>query len=197
VTPITEAIDVIVGYYSRPVANAGSFRVLPDRLTVVTGPNGSGKTTLLKTLAGLLSAISGHIVPQIHHGPGGAIFVHSTPHLFAGTVGRNVQIASRGKEQRVRDALRELGVEPLRDADVRRLSTGERRRVAIARALAADPQLLLIDEPEGGLDADGVRTWRRIVEQALTTGRPSMVIATHELSVVEGLPLDVVSLRTR
>ena len=54
--------------------------------------------------------------------------------------------------------------------------------------------MLLIDEPDGRLDADGIRSWRRIVEQALSTGSPAIVIATHQLSALEGLPFDVVQL---
>jgi len=192
VTTVVEAIEVAVGYDSRLVADVGTFRMQADRLTVVTGPNGSGKTTLLKTLAGLLSPIRGRIVPQLPPGTGGAVFVHSTPYLFAGTVLHNAKLTSIGDEQRARDALRALGVEQLSTKDVRRLSTGERQRVAIARALAAEPRLLLIDEPEGGLDVAGISSWRRIVEQALSVGDPLIVIATHQLSAVQGLPLSVV-----
>ena len=191
-TTVVEAIEVAVGYDSRLVADVGTFRMQADRLTVVTGPNGSGKTTLLKTLAGLLSPIRGRIVPQLPPGTGGAVFVHSTPYLFAGTVLHNAKLTSIGDEQRARDALRALGVEQLSTKDVRRLSTGERQRVAIARALAAEPRLLLIDEPEGGLDVAGISSWRRIVEQALSVGDPLIVIATHQLSAVQGLPLSVV-----
>ena len=192
-TTTLEAIEMVVGYDSRPVADVGSFRVHADRLTVVTGPNGSGKTTLLKTLAGLLIPIRGRIVPQLPPGKGGAVFVHSTPYLFAGTVGHNVQLTARD-DGRARDALRTLGVEQLLTKDVRRLSTGERQRVAIARALTVEPRLLLIDEPEGGLDLEGISSWRRIVEQALAAGHPSIAIATHQLSAVEGLPVTVVPL---
>ena len=191
-TPLVEAIEMVVGYDSRPVADVGSFRMQADRLTVVTGPNGSGKTTLLKTLAGLLHPIKGRIAPQLSRGTDGAVFVHSTPYLFAGTVLHNAKLTSLGDEQRARDALRALGIEQLSTTNVRRLSTGERQRVAIARALAAEPRLLLIDEPEGGLDVDGIRSWRQIVEHALAAGHPSIVIATHRLSAVEGLPVNVV-----
>ena len=194
VTTIIQAIDVVVGYHSRPVANAGSFQVLADRLTVVTGPNGSGKTTLLKTVAGLLPAISGRVSPPLPHGADGTVFVHSTPYLFAGTVCQNVHLVSGTDDGRIRSALRALNLERLWNNDVRQLSTGERQRVAIARALAVEPRLLVIDEPEGGLDADGVGTWRGIVEQALAAGRPSILIATHQLSALEGLPLTVVPL---
>lgn len=189
-----EAIDVVVGYDGTPVADVGSFMVHADRLTVITGPNGSGKTTLLKTLAGLIPPISGRILPQLLPGAGGVVFVHSTPYLFAGTVRHNVGLSWHGDERRAADALRTLGAEQLWSKDVRRLSTGERQRVAIARALAAEPRLLVIDEPEGGLDAQGSSSWRRIVEQALFAGYPSIVIATHQLSALEGLSMNVVSL---
>ena len=189
-----DVIDLVAGYETKPVADVGSFRMQADRVTVVTGPNGSGKTTLLKTLAGLLPPVKGLIVPKLSAGTGGAVFVHSTPYLFAGSVRYNVRLTSRGDDARARDALRTLGVEHLWNEDVRRLSTGQRQRVAIARALAAKPRLLLIDEPEGGLDVQGVSSWRRVVEQALAAGQSSMVIATHQLSPLEGLRLHVVRL---
>lgn len=191
---VVDVVDVVVGHHSRPVADVGSFRMQPERITVVTGPNGSGKTTLLKTLAGLVPPVRGRIVPRLPAGRGGAVFVHSAPFLFAGTVRHNVQLASRDGEERTRDALRTLGVEQLWKQDVRRLSTGQRQRVAIARALAAAPRLLLIDEPEGGLDREGIDGWRRIVERAVWAGDPLIVIATHQASGLEGLPLHPVRL---
>jgi ABC-type Mn2+/Zn2+ transport system ATPase subunit len=197
VTTAIEAVDVVVGYDSRPVADVGSFRLHADRLTVVTGPNGSGKTTLLKTVAGLLPLVSGRIAPRLPPGPAGAVLVHSTPYLFAGTVRHNMQITARADERRGRQALRALGVEDLWTRNIRRLSTGQRQRVGIARALAVEPRLLLIDEPEGGLDAEGISGWRGIVEQALSAGFPWIVVATHNISALQGLPLSVVQLGAR
>lgn len=189
-----DVVDVVVGYDSKPVADVGSFRIHANCVTVVTGPNGSGKTTLLKTLAGLLPPVRGRIVPQLPPGAGGAVFVHSTPYLFAGTVRHNVQLTSRGDDKAARAALRTLSVEHLSNTNVRRLSTGQRQRVAIARALVVEPRLLLIDEPEGGLDAEGAADWRRIVEAAISAGHPSIVIATHQLAGLEGFRMNRVRL---
>jgi ABC-type multidrug transport system ATPase subunit len=193
-TAVVDAVDVVIGYGSKVVANVGSFRIRDDRVTVATGRNGNGKSTLLKTLAGLLPPISGRLIPDLRPGAGGAVFVHSTPYLFSGSVWRNLRLTRSGDARGTRDLLRILNVEALVDRDVRRLSSGERQRVAIARALAADPRLLLIDEPEGGLDDEGIHTWRQIVERALANRHPAIAIATHRLAVLEGLPVDVLSL---
>ena len=193
-TEILKIVDLVVGYGAKPVASIPDFSMDPSRITVVTGPNGSGKTTILKTLAGLLPPVRGRVVPRLPAGHDGVVFVHSTPFLFAGTVQHNMQITSRSDHQRARDSMRSLGVEHLWNQDVRRLSTGQRQRVALARAVAAGPRLLLIDEPEGGLDAEGSSTWRRMVERMLSDRHPSIVVATHHLSVLEDLPLTVVRL---
>ena len=95
-TTTVEAIDVVVGYDATPIADVGSFTVVADRLTVITGPNGSGKTTLLKTLAGLLPQSAAALSRSCLR-DAGAVFVHSTPYLFAGTVRHNVQLSPVAK----------------------------------------------------------------------------------------------------
>jgi ABC-type lipoprotein export system ATPase subunit len=85
-----------------------------------------------------------------------------------------------------------LRIEQLSAKDVRRLSTGERQRFAIARA--GSGAAIVADEPKGGLDREGIIAWRGILQQALSAGHPAIVIATHQLSPTEGLPLNVVQL---
>jgi ABC-type multidrug transport system ATPase subunit len=194
VTVLVDVRELVVGYGTRAVARAGSFRIAPDRVTVVVGSNGSGKTTLLKTIAGLLPPVSGRVVPSLAAGRGGAVFVHSTAFLFAGKVRTNVTAAAPGREADARRALRALGVAHLWGEDVRRLSSGQRQRVAIARALAVGPRLLIVDEPEGGLDAEAIVSWRDVMERAIEAGEPGIVIAAHRPDAIDGLPADFVRL---
>ena len=190
---VVTAKDLVVGYGSRVVAAVGTFELHTDRLTVIVGPNGAGKTTLLKTMAGLLAPVAGSFHPAPRMGNGGAVFVHSTPVLFLGTVRKNMLLASRD-QARARRALGQLNVEHLWEEDVQRLSSGQRQRVAIARALATEPRLLLLDEPEGGLDAEAIDAWRRLLREATETGDPCIVLATHNPSALEGLSLELLPL---
>ena len=193
-TTAVEAIDVVVGYDATPVADVGSFTVHADRLTVITGPNGSGKTTLLKTLAGLLPPISGRIVPQLPPGAGGVVFVHSTPYLFAGTVRHNVRLSWRGDERRAamrcaRSVLsscgtRTSGGSPLESVSGSRLPAPWQR----SRGYWSSTNPKAVWTRRG--PAVGAGSWSR----RLFAGHPSIVIATHQLSALEGLLMNVVSL---
>jgi ABC-type taurine transport system ATPase subunit len=120
--------------------------------------------------------------------------VHSTPFLFAGTVSYNLLTAAHGRETVARQALDRLGVGDLWEHDSHAISTGQQQRVGIARALAVEPVLLLVDEPEGGMDADAIAAWRLVMLEATTRGEPAVVVAAHRPVAFDGLPTRVVSL---
>ena len=154
---------------------------LPD-LAVATGgriaiggPNGSGKTTVLKTLAGLIDPVSGDLRAPAA-GRNGAVYVHPSPFLFAGSGRRNVVLGAHGDREEAERALEALGAKAFCDADVRTLSSGQRQRIALARALAARPRLLLVDEPETGLDVAGLDAWTRVLRDRADI---AIIIATH------------------
>ena len=147
-----------------------SFCVEAGHTLVLLGRSGSGKTTALKMLNGLLFPSSGEVLVedrataswdliQLRRGIGYVIQeVGLFPHF---TIGENVGLVPRleGWEPariaaRVAELLEQVGLEParFRDRYPRQLSGGQRQRVGVARALAAEPKLLLFDEPFGALD---------------------------------------------
>lgn len=147
-----------------------SFRIEPGRTLVLLGRSGSGKTTALKMLNGLLFPTSGDVLVEdrattawdlieLRRSIGYVIQeVGLFPHF---TIGENVGLVPRLKgwppervTPRVAELLDQVGLEPAQFLNryPRQLSGGQRQRVGVARALAAEPKLLLFDEPFGALD---------------------------------------------
>jgi len=147
-----------------------NLRIVEGRTLVLLGRSGSGKTTALKMLNGLLFPSDGQVLVddrattdwdliQLRRGIGYVIQeVGLFPHF---TIGENVALVPRLQgwapdriTARVSELLDQVGLEPARFLDryPRQLSGGQRQRVGVARALAAEPKLLLFDEPFGALD---------------------------------------------
>jgi sulfate transport system ATP-binding protein len=170
------------------------FDVPDGSLTALLGPSGSGKSTLLRAIAGLDTPDTGTItikgndvtgVPPQQRGIG-FVFQHyaAFKHL---TVRENVafgpKIRKRPKAEikaKVDDLLEVVGLSGFQTRYPSQLSGGQRQRMALARALAVDPQVLLLDEPFGALDAkvrDDLRTWlRRLHDEVHVT----TVLVTHD-----------------
>lgn len=170
-----------------------SFSVSPQEFVCVLGPSGSGKSTLLRILAGLLSPTDGKVIYQGSEieGPRRDIgFVFQKANLMPWrTVLENILlplelegIATLEADRRARDMVTLVGLCGFEDTYPRDLSGGMAQRVAIARALVADPQLLLLDEPFGALDA---LTRERMGAELLRiwqARRKTVVMVTHSIS---------------
>jgi NitT/TauT family transport system ATP-binding protein len=188
-----QTVGLRVGYDGRAVASIPDLTCTLDRVWLVTGANGAGKTTLLKTLAGLLPPVDGAVVPPPRPGHGGAVFVHSTPVLFRGTVRSNLQLAG-APASRVAEVAARFELTDRLDQPVHELSHGLRQRAAIARAVLCQPRVLLLDEPEGGLDARALDLWRTFLADTLARRETLVVVAAHRPGGLGGIEVEVVTL---
>lgn len=164
----------------------------PRARIALTGPSGSGKSTVLHLIAGLDRPTSGTItwpalgVPGQHPGSVGLVF--QTPSLIpALDVIENVELVAliagaRPAQARVRagQALQALDLLSLAEQLPEELSGGQAQRVAIARVLAADPALILADEPTGQLDHDTAAQVLDVLEAAADASGAALVVATHD-----------------
>src|ERR1700757_2756305 len=170
------------------------FVVPTGSLTALLGPSGSGKSTLLRTIAGLDRPDTGTItingadvtnVPPQRRGIG-FVFQHyaAFKHLTVrDNVGFGLRIRKRPKSEineKVDNLLEIVGLSGFQTRYPNQLSGGQRQRMALARALAVDPQVLLLDEPFGALDAkvrEDLRAWlRRLHDEVHVT----TVLVTHD-----------------
>ena len=156
----------------RDVVSDVSAELRAGEIVALLGPNGAGKSTLLDALAGALSPAEGRIE---RHGRVGIAL--QSPDLARRTVLANVLLAlawwgvpRSERSERARDALRAIGADHLAQRRAATLSGGERRRVHLARAIAVRPDVLMLDEPFAGLDAE-VRA--NLLEDALSALRSS------------------------
>ncbi len=167
---------------------------MPGERIMLVGPNGAGKTTLLRVLATLLRPSSG----QVHLfgldafrnrdavRPRLALLAHMSFLVDELTVEENLRLyaALYGRADRVQDLIAALDLRDLAHRRVSALSRGQVQRVALARALINDPELLLLDEPETGLDLLAFRT---LSELLTSDRRRTVLISTHQWERYEGI----------
>lgn len=169
----------------------------------IVGKNGSGKSTLLMAIAGVLEPTDGRVlvdganvwgtsrervrarkalgyVPEAADPPG---------FLLAGELWA-MCAASRGTEPPSSELIEQLGLEELRDVPLERMSLGQRRRACLAAALLGPPQLLVLDEPDNGLDAKRTDALISLV----TAHRHATILATHDAALLEQVSARIVAL---
>jgi sulfate transport system ATP-binding protein len=203
-----EVRNISKSFGTTPVLRDISLDVKPGALTALLGPSGGGKSTLLRIIAGLetpdvgtvsiLGQESTYVPPQQRNV--GFVFQHyaAFKHL---SVFRNVafglEVRKKPKDQiraRVMELLELVHLDQFADRLPSQLSGGQRQRMALARALAVEPDVLLLDEPFGALDAQvrkELRAWlRRLHDEVHVT----TVFVTHDQEEAIEISDDVVVL---
>jgi heme exporter protein A len=179
-------------YGDRPALDGVGFELPAGASLVVLGPNGAGKTTLLRILATLLRPSGGEVsvlgcsLPSEAWVLRGRIgYLGHEPLLYQDLSGReNLRFQARlhgvereAAEARIEQLLRAVGMERRADERIAELSAGMRQRLSICRCILHQPELLLLDEPDSNLDAEGRELARSLVGPG--EGR-TRVVVTHD-----------------
>jgi len=179
-------------YGDRPALDGVGFELARGEALLVLGPNGAGKTTLLRILATLLrpsggeATVLGCSLPSEAWKLRGRIgYLGHEPLLYRDLSGReNLRFQARLQglarevaEGRIGELLRTVGMERRAEERVAELSAGMRQRLAICRCVLHEPELLLLDEPDSNLDAEGRELARELIGPG--EGR-TRVIVSHD-----------------
>ncbi|MBN8500325.1 MAG: LPS export ABC transporter ATP-binding protein, partial [Sphingomonadales bacterium] len=182
-----EVISIAKSYDKRAVLTDISLSVGKGEVLGLLGPNGAGKTTCFYSIMGLVRPDSGRILmdgvdvtqlPMYRRAILGLGYLPQETSIFRGmTVEQNIacvlELAEPDKMTRERELQRlldEFGLDRLRSSAAMALSGGERRRCEIARALAANPSIMLLDEPFAGIDPLSISDIRDLVKDLKQRG---------------------------
>lgn len=211
---VVEVSGVDFGYDGETVLSEVSFSVAQGDFVALVGPNGGGKTTLLKLVLGLLKPRAGRVLlfgqppervrSRVGYLPQHALLDPSFPVsvldvVLMGRLGADggPSLGPWGRAQRdaARQALEEVQAERLAGRPFRALSGGQRQRVLIARALATRPELLVLDEPTAGVDAQGEKELYTLLSELNRS--VTILLVTHDLGFVSTFVNQVVCVNRR
>lgn len=213
---LVEAVGVSFAYSSAPVVDDVDLTVGRGEFVALVGPNGSGKSTLLRMLLGALDPSRGSVrllgrppdevadrwrIGYVPQRPTLALDVPATVREIVAT-GR---LARRGwwrplrtaDFDAVRHAIDSVGLGDLADHPITQLSGGQQQRAFIARAFAGEPELLVLDEPIAGIDAESQRRFRQSLVHLIREHGAGVLLVSHELSAVADVIERVIVLKRR
>ena len=191
--PRVRAAAITKRFGQRMALRGVDLQVHPGERVALLGPNGAGKTTLLRILATLSRPTTGTLEIDGLPAERSALaarrrigVVAHQPYLYEDlTAAENLRFYARmydvpEAERRIADVLALVGLAERRGDRVRAFSRGMQQRLALGRAILHRPSLLLLDEPDSGLDRGGIVVLREIIAEHAASGG-SAVITTHDL----------------
>ncbi|WP_077618825.1 metal ABC transporter ATP-binding protein [Bacillus sinesaloumensis] len=170
----------------------------------IVGPNGSGKTTLLKSILGLVKLQSGSIelfgtpISKFREWPKIGFVSQKANSFNSGFPATVFEVVSSGltaklglfrflkheHRKKVIKALQSVGMEEFLNRNIGELSGGQQQRVFIARALVSEPELLILDEPTVGVDAQTVQAFYNMLEDINKNKGITLILVTHDVGTV-------------
>ena len=181
-----------------------NIKILQGDYTAIIGPNGGGKTTLIRLILGLNKKSSGDIflfgtkIKKFKHWHDVAFVPQNVSHVdqnFPASVKEIVRMGrsalkkgwsrfSAEDETIINEAMLKLNVKYLEDKLIGELSGGQRQRVMIARALASSPKLLILDEPNTGVDMVSQKKFYALLKELNEKDGLTIIFITHDLGVI-------------
>lgn len=187
--PILTLHNIVAGYPDKVILRTVNLEITEGTPVRISGTNGSGKTTLLRLMAGLLPPLQGRLTRRRGCVAGYLPQYRRIDREFPLTAGevvlsglharkRLLRPFSREQRQAARDMMDEFGIARLASQPISQLSGGQWQRTLLARALVGDPDLLLLDEPDTHLDAEGKHFLHTLLERE--AARRTVILVSHE-----------------
>jgi zinc transport system ATP-binding protein len=195
--------NLVFGYSHEPSLNGVNFTIESGEFVAITGQNGASKSTLLKLMLGLIKPWSGDVYISNKNVQGKNLTIGYVPQQissfnvgFPSTVlelvesGRYKKGAwfkklSSADKTKVENSLKMVGMWDLRNRKIGELSGGQKQKICIARALASEPDLLVLDEPTTGMDAESRKSFYEFMTHQVKHHGITVVMVTHNQAEVQ------------
>jgi len=198
--------EVHKSYRKSKILKGISLRIKEGHIVGLLGPNGSGKSTLLKIISGLVVPSSGEVeIKQLNikadlqkimekvgvliESPGIYDYLNAFDNVYISS-----KLHGQGDKEKAHGILKRFDLDSHSKVHSSKYSTGMKQRLGLCMALVHEPDILILDEPTNGLDADGIVFLRNVLKNYKAEGN-TVVMATHLLSEAQAICDDIILIR--
>ena len=214
-TTAIECKGLNFAYQNTKVLDDINFKIAKNTLCALVGPNGSGKSTLVKCITGLIKNYEGDIEVQAtarNKKTNKTIAYvqqrHNISDDFPVSVYEIVASArvisnkrwfgfKKADHQIIKHAIESVGLKENMHSSFHELSGGQQQRVLIAKAFASEPQILILDEPTAGVDANSQELFKEAISHSMDEHDVTVLLVSHELSAVSEIVDQVLVLKNK